>query len=116
MSLVSSIQKFCKDLILGDFESEPSNAAMIVGGLISMIPVFDQVMDVRDVVGMIYRINNKGGFKNATPDDCVDLALAAFGCIPEVGSLFKTAIKPIWKERKAVAALGKKPYTLTAYT
>lgn len=31
MSLIDDITKFCEDLVLGDFEEEPSNAAMIVG-------------------------------------------------------------------------------------
>jgi hypothetical protein len=101
MNLSDDIAKFCKDLILGDFEQQPSNAAMIIGGLVSLIPVVDQVMDVRDVSGMIYRINRKGT-KNCTKDDWVDLALAAFGCIPEIGSLFKTIIKPLWKSRKVM--------------
>ncbi|NHQ86849.1 hypothetical protein HA050_12040 [Iodobacter sp. HSC-16F04] len=101
MSLGDDISKFCKDLILGDFEQQPGNAAMVIGGLVSLIPVVDQVMDVRDVSGMIYRINRKGT-KNCSKDDWVDLALAAFGCIPEVGSLFKTIIKPLWKSRKAL--------------
>ncbi len=60
MRLVDNIVKFCKDLILGDFEQQPGNAAMIIGGLVSLIPVVDQIMDVRDVCGMIYRINRKG--------------------------------------------------------
>lgn len=106
MSLIDDIRKFCKDLIVGDFENEPSNAAMVIGGLISLVPIVDQVMDVRDVAGMLYRINAKGGFKNATPDDCVDLALAAFGCIPEVGSVMKTGIKPLWKSRKKVSKVA----------
>jgi len=102
MSLVDDIVKFCKDLIVGDFENEPSNAAMVVGGLISLIPVVDQIMDVRDVSGMVYRISKKGT-ANCTKDDWIDLALAAFGCIPEIGSLFKTIVKPLWKGRKGLS-------------
>ncbi|MGK5051603.1 hypothetical protein [Janthinobacterium sp. RB2P8] len=60
-------------------------------------------MDVRDVSGMIYRVGRKG-VSRATRDDWVDMALAAFGCIPEVGSLFKTIIKPLRKYRKEVGA------------
>lgn len=99
MSLIDDITKFCEDLILGDFEEEPSNAAMIVGGVISLIPVAQQVLNVRDISGMIYRISRKGA-RNCSKDDWVDLALAAFGCIPELGSLFKTIVKPLWKGRK----------------
>ncbi|AXW09569.1 hypothetical protein [Ralstonia pseudosolanacearum] len=99
MSLIDDITKFCEDLVLGDFEEEPSNAAMIVGGVISLIPVAQQVLNVRDMSGMIYRISRKGA-PNCSKDDWVDLAMAAFGCIPELGSLFKTIVKPLWKERK----------------
>ncbi len=101
MTLLADTQKFLKDLILGDFEEQPGNAAMIVGGLISLVPVVDQIMDVRDVAGMLFRIGKKGA-KNATRDDWIDCALAAFGCIPEVGSLFKTILKPLWKGKKAL--------------
>ena len=50
---VDDIVEFFKDLILGDFEQDQGKAAMIVGGAISLIPVVDQIMDVRDVSGMI---------------------------------------------------------------
>lgn len=102
-NFVDEIVEFFKDLILGDFEDDQGKAAMIVGGAISLIPVVDQVMDVRDVSGMIYRVGRKG-VSRATRDDWVDMALAAFGCIPEVGSLFKTIIKPLRKYRKEAGA------------
>ncbi|NRR28612.1 hypothetical protein HSX11_00120 [Oxalobacteraceae bacterium] len=102
---VDDVVKFLKDLILGDFEQDQGKAAMIVGGAISLIPVVDQVMDARDVSGMIYRLGRKG-VSHATKDDWVDMALAAFGCIPEVGSLFKTVIKPMRKYRKEVGPVA----------
>lgn len=104
-SFVDEIVEFFKDLILGDFEEDQGKAAMIVGGAISLIPVVDQIMDVRDVSGMIYRVGRKG-VSRATRDDWVDMALAAFGCIPEVGSLFKTIIKPLRKYRKEAGAMA----------
>lgn len=100
---VDDVVDFFKDLILGDFEEDQGKAAMIVGGAISLIPVVDQIMDVRDVSGMIYRVGRKG-VSRADKDDWIDMALAAFGCIPEVGSLFKTIVKPIRKYRKEVGA------------
>ena len=63
--------------------------------------MLDQVLDVRDVSGSLYRINQQGGFKNATTDQVVNLGFAAFGVIPEVGSAFKTVFKPLYKQRKA---------------
>ncbi|SEO59646.1 hypothetical protein SAMN05428959_1112 [Duganella sp. CF517] len=100
---VDDVVEFFKDLILGDFEQDQGKAAMIVGGAISLIPVVDQIMDVRDVSGMIYRVGRKG-VARADKDDWIDMALAAFGCIPEVGSLFKTIVKPIRKYRKEAGA------------
>ena len=100
---VDDVVEFFKDLILGDFEQDQGKAAMIVGGAISLIPVVDQIMDVRDVSGMIYRVGRKG-VSRADKDDWIDMALAAFGCIPEVGSLFKTIVKPIRKYRKEAGA------------
>lgn len=100
---VDDVVEFFKDLILGDFEQDQGKAAMIVGGAISLIPVVDQIMDVRDVSGMIYRIGRKG-VSHADKDDWIDMALAALGCIPELGSLFKTIVKPIRKYRKEAGA------------
>lgn len=97
----ADIESFFKTLLLGDFEEDQNTAAQIVGGLISLIPVLDQVMDARDISGALFRINKQGGFKNAGADQLVNLGFAAFGAIPEVGSAFKTVFKPLWKERRA---------------
>lgn len=95
----SQVESFFRTLILGDFEDHPNTAGEIIGGLISLIPVLDQVMDARDIAACLYRINHQGGFKNATPDQIVNLGFAAIGAIPEVGSVFKTVFKPLWRER-----------------
>ncbi len=101
MSGRSEVEAFFRTLILGDFEANQNTAAQIVGGLASMIPVLDQVLDVRDIAGSLYLINQRGGFKGATTDDIVNLAFAAFGAIPVVGSAFKTVFKPLYRHRKA---------------
>jgi hypothetical protein len=97
----SSVESFFRTLILGDFEENQNFAGQMVGGLVSMIPVLDQVMDVRDIAGALFRINQQGGFRNATTDQIVNLGFAAFGVVPEVGSAFKTVFKPLYKERRA---------------
>jgi hypothetical protein len=100
------IEGFFRTLLMGDFEEGEQNTyAMVIGGLISMIPVLDQVLDVRDLAGSIYRINNKGGFNRATTDDVVGFAFAAFGAVPVVGSAFKTVFKPMWKNRRAARGM-----------
>lgn len=95
----SQVENFFRTLILGDFEDQPNTPAEIIGGLLSMIPVLDQVLDVRDIAANLYRINAQGGFSKATPDQVVNLGFAAFGAIPTVGSAFKTVFKPLWRER-----------------
>lgn len=102
MSFVSQCTQFLEDLILGDFNENQMVSAQIVGGLISLIPVVDQVMDVRDVSGSLFQIHKHGGFARATLDQKINLGFAAFGVIPEVGSAFKTVFKPLYKQRKAM--------------
>lgn len=95
------VELFFRTLLLGDFEENQSSAALVVGGLIGLIPVLDQVLDVRDVSGSLYKISQAGGFKNASTDQVVNFGFAAFGAIPEVGSVFKGVFKPLYKQRKA---------------
>jgi hypothetical protein len=96
----SAVESFFRTLLLGDFEENQSTAAQIVGGLVSLIPVLDQVLDARDITGALFNINRRGGFKNASVDQLVNLGFASFGAVPEVGSAFKTVFKPLWKERR----------------
>lgn len=96
----ADIESFFKTLLLGDFEENQNTAAQVVGGLISLIPVLDQVMDARDLSGSLFHISRAGGFNNASTNQVVNFAFAAFGLIPEVGSAFKTVFKPMWKERR----------------
>jgi hypothetical protein len=100
LSIIDDCVKFLEDLIMGDFNDEQMVSAQIIGGLVSLIPVMDQVMDVRDISGTLYRINKRGGFAKASLDQKVDLGFAAFGVVPEVGSAFKTVFKPLYRQRK----------------
>jgi hypothetical protein len=102
MSFLHECEQFLSDLILGDFNENQMVSAQIVGGLISLIPVVDQVMDVRDVSGCLFRIHKGGGFAKAGIDQKINLGFAAFGVVPEIGSAFKTVFKPLYKERKAM--------------
>jgi len=95
------VETFFHTLLLGDFEENQSSAALVVGGLLGLIPILDQVLDARDVSGSLYKINQAGGFKNASTEQVVNFGFAAFGAIPEVGSVFKGVFKPLYKQRKA---------------
>lgn len=101
MSIIDDCVQFLEDLIVGDFNEQQTVSAQVIGGLISLIPIMDQVMDVRDVSGSLYRINKHGGFAKATMEQKIDFGFAAFGVVPEVGSAFKTVFKPLYKQRKA---------------
>ena len=105
MSIIDDCVQFLEDLILGDFNEQQMVSAQVIGGLVSLIPVMDQVMDARDISGCLYRINKRGGFAKATLDDKVDLGFAAFGVVPAVGSAFKTVFKPLYKQRKAAKGI-----------
>jgi len=96
----SDVENFFKTLILGDFEESQNSSAQLVGGLISLIPILGQVMAARDITGTLFNISAKGGFKSATSVQLVNLGFAAFGAVPEVGPVFKTIFKPMWKERQ----------------
>lgn len=102
MSIIDDCVQFLEDLILGDFNENQQVSAQVIGGLISLIPIVDQVMDVRDISGNLYRINKQGGFAKATLDQKIDFGFAAFGVVPEIGSAFKTVFKPLYKQRKAM--------------
>ena len=102
--IIDDIVAFLKSLILGDFVEEQPVSAQVVGGLIALIPVVQQVMNARDVSGVLFRINRKGGFSNATRDDYMGLGFAALAVIPEAGSVFKMVFKPLWKERRLAGA------------
>jgi hypothetical protein len=101
MSSRSQIESFFRTLLMGDFEQEQNTYAQVIGGLLSLIPILDQVLDARDISGSIYNINKKGGFGKASTDDIVNFGFAAFGAVPTVGSAFKTIFKPMWKQRRA---------------
>jgi hypothetical protein len=96
----SAVESFFRTLLLGDFEEHQSTSGQVVAGLIGMIPVLGQVMDARDVTGALFNINQRGGFKNASVDQLVNLGFAAFGSIPYVGDVFKLVFKPLYKQRR----------------
>lgn len=91
---------FLKTLILGEFQDnkQQSSIAILLRGLIGVIPGVDQVLDAQDTIALIVRFNQKNW--QLSQDDYADLAFTAFGWIPELGSVFKGVLKPIWKQSK----------------
>jgi|GEM_PF-1639656 len=78
--------------ISGDFNKDPTVAQVIVGGLISMIPVADQICDIRDLLASVIVLSDE---QERTSENWMDLALVGIGVIPFFGSVFKTIAKLI---------------------
>lgn len=94
------------EVLQGDFNDNASTAQVVTGTVISMIPLVDQICDVRDVVANCKKIN-------AEPEHMwhwVSLALTLIGLIPSVGSLLKGCGKVLFAAiRKAGDKLGATP-------
>ncbi|GAA0824238.1 hypothetical protein GCM10009111_34870 [Colwellia asteriadis] len=77
----------------GDFNKNPSTSQIVVGTIISMIPVIDQVMDVRDVCANVMLLTDD----DETNDTAgwIALALTGIGFVPVIGSAIKGVGKVI---------------------
>ena len=102
ISLANNINQFLDEnmedieyifgFVSGDFNKNPTVAQVIVGGLISMIPVADQVCDIRDLLASVIILSDE---KQRTAENWTGLALVGIGVIPFFGSVFKTIAKLI---------------------
>lgn len=91
-------------VLQGDFAEEQTTAQTVTGTVISMIPLVDQVCDVRDVVANCRKINQDSSNKWAW----VALALTLIGLFPTLGSLLKGCFKILFAYgRKAMFRAGK---------
>ena len=77
-------------MLQGDFNKSPSMSQLIVGGLISLIPVVDQVCDVRDLIANSITLSDE---KSRNTENYMALALTSIGVIPEVGSAIKSVVQ-----------------------
>lgn len=87
-------KSFIAGVLKGDFNQDPTTGQIIVGGVISLIPVVDQVCDVRDLISNIISIHDHN-YQNA--GDWLNLCVTAVGFIPEFGSAIKTIVKLLKK-------------------
>ena len=76
-------------VIQGDFAEEPSTAQVVTGTVVSMIPLVDQICDVRDICANCKKINED----DSNPWAWVGLILTLIGLFPVLGSLFKGIFK-----------------------
>ncbi|WP_259404533.1 contractile injection system protein, VgrG/Pvc8 family [Pseudoalteromonas sp. SG45-1] len=94
----------------GDFNEDPTTAQIVVGSIISMIPVIDQVMDVRDILANVILLTDDD--KANDNDGWIAFTLTAIGLVPVLGSAVKGVGKVVIKNsgdtiEAAIAVLRK---------
>lgn len=77
------------ETLQGDFNEQQTTGQIVTGTVISMIPLVDQVCDVRDLIANCKKI--KENDTEVWPWVCLGLTLV--GCIPGLGSLVKGSAK-----------------------
>lgn len=78
-------------VIAGNFDDRPqSTSQIIVAGVISMVPGIDQIMDVRDVLGSLFKMGHASG---RTDDNAIELAFTLIGLVPTVGSAGRMGLR-----------------------
>jgi hypothetical protein len=77
------------ETLQGDFNEQQTTGQIVTGTVISMIPLVDQVCDVRDLIANCKKI--KENDSEVWPWVCLGLTL--IGCFPTLGSLAKGSVK-----------------------
>lgn len=75
----------------GDFNKSPTTGQMITGGIVSMIPIVDQVCDVRDIVANCINLSDPKAREET--ENWIALGLTCIGFVPLAGSAAKTVGK-----------------------
>ncbi|QAU34584.1 hypothetical protein [Janthinobacterium sp. 17J80-10] len=86
---LSAAAEWLWGVLQGDFNDNASTAQTITGTVISMIPLVDQLCDVRDVVANCRKINED----SSNQWTWVALVLTLIGLFPTLGSLVKGCFK-----------------------
>ncbi|MCG7540751.1 polymorphic toxin type 15 domain-containing protein [Pseudoalteromonas sp. OF7H-1] len=79
----------------GDFNQNPSTSQIVVGTLISMIPIIDQVMDLRDITANVMLLTDDDEANDT--NSWLAFTLTGIGLVPVVGSAVKGVGKVILK-------------------
>lgn len=101
---LSAAAEWIWEVLQGDFNDEQSNAQMITGMVISIIPGVDQLCDVRDVVANCRKINEDTSNTWAW----IGLTITLIGLVPVLGSLAKGCFKIlVASSRKATLRVAR---------
>ncbi|REL26557.1 hypothetical protein DXX93_08170 [Thalassotalea euphylliae] len=103
-SLAASAGDWLWGTLQGDFNENPTTSQIVVGSVISMIPVIDQIMDCRDVCAnvMVLTDDDKANDTNGW----IALTLTGIGFIPVLGSAVKGVGKVIVKNAEGAISLA----------
>ena len=97
---VVSVAKWLGVALAGDFAEDQSLGQIAFGTVVTLIPVVDQVGDVRDIIANYYQLTIKQRYNEFSP--WFGLVTTLFGCVPEIGSVVKGMIKAV------VSKIGKR--------
>ncbi|MDR7192640.1 hypothetical protein [Luteimonas terrae] len=86
---LSAAAEWIWEVLQGDFNEEQTTAQVVTNTAISMIPIVDQICDVRDLVANCRKIHDDTNNKWAW----VALVLTLIGLFPTLGSLVKGCLK-----------------------
>ncbi len=81
--------------LAGEFNNDPSVTQIIIDGIISLIPILDQIADGRDIAAHIYFMTTKGEYNKI--ERWIGLAFSLIGCVPELGTVIKSASKFLFR-------------------
>ncbi|NAX45930.1 hypothetical protein CAG70_02790 [Photobacterium halotolerans] len=84
-------------VLQGDFNEDPTNAQIVVGTILSMLPFIDQVMDVRDIIANLMVLSDEERTEEVRKFAWIALAITLVGLIPGLGSALKGIFKLIMK-------------------
>jgi hypothetical protein len=91
-------------VIAGNFDDRPqSTSQIIVSGIISMVPGIDQVMDVRDTLGSLFKLSHESG---RTTDNIVELAFTLVGLVPTAGSAGRMGLRLLYDGKSVTRAVA----------
>lgn len=101
---LSAAAEWLWTVLQGDFAEEQTTAQVVTGTVISMIPLVDQLCDVRDLVANCKKINED----SSNRWNWLALAFTLIGLFPVLGSLIKGLFKILFAYlRKAMHGAGK---------
>ena len=100
MTAREEVAKWVWEAIQGDFKEDRTMGQIAFDSVVSLIPVVDQVADVRDIAANLKALIWDGKYKEFDP--WFSLVTTLIGCIPEIGTAIKGSCRLVVKAGKEV--------------